>query len=220
MELPPHEVHVWFATIDVADQVASLLDDSEQARAARYRFEEDRRRSIAARGLLRSLAASYLGSDARALRFVEGEHGKPSLAGDGDLELNASHSGDLVALAFTRGTAVGVDVERVRSMRDAREVSQRFFSPREVELVRAAPDIDATFFTIWTAKEAVVKALGRGIGASLQSFAVPMDARAFERVLGWDEWCVAHVDAPLDGYRAAVSVASEARSREIVVRRW
>jgi 4'-phosphopantetheinyl transferase len=188
---------------DVVDALAELLADTEVTRANRYRFANDRRRSIVARAATRRLLGRYLDADPRALVIVEEEYGKPALL-NRDIEFNASHSGDLVALAFAKGTPVGIDVERRRRLNDALGLARRFFSAEELAIVTAAADVEATFLSVWTAKEAIVKASGKGIGAGdLRGFTVPFRESRMRPVI--DGWSVAAIDPPLDGYYAAVA---------------
>ena len=151
---------------DVIDALANLLTTAERARADRYRFPDDRRRSIVARAATRRLLARYLGSDPLTLVIDEEKLGKPVLRGR-EIEFNASHSGDLVALAFARETAVGIDVERRRKLSDTLALTRRYFSADEVAIVERAADAGDAFFAIWTAKEAIVKASGKGIGSGV-----------------------------------------------------
>jgi len=55
----PDELCVWHASLDVEPgaqrRFVSLLSPDEHARVARLRFERDRRRFVAARGILRSI---------------------------------------------------------------------------------------------------------------------------------------------------------------------
>jgi 4'-phosphopantetheinyl transferase len=200
--------------VDVVDALALLLTDSELARANRYRFDDDRRRSIIARAATRRLLGRYLDADPRALVIVEEERGKPALLGR-EIEFNASHSGDLVALAFAKDTPVGIDVERRRRLHDCVALSRRYFSAEEDDIVRSAEDAEDAFFAIWTAKEAIVKASGKGIGASdLHGFTVPFRERRLLPVIGG--WSVAAIDPPLDGYYGAV--AARAGDRRITSR--
>jgi 4'-phosphopantetheinyl transferase len=199
---------------DVIDALADLLADAERARANRYRFPDDRRRSIIARAATRRLLARYLDADPRALVIVEEEYGKPALR-DREIEFNASHSGDLVALAFAKGAAVGIDVERRRNLHDSAALARRYFSNEELGLVSTSADPDDAFLTIWTAKEAIVKASGKGIGGSdLHGFTVPFGERELRPVI--DDWSVATIDPPLDGYYGAV--AARAGERRIISR--
>lgn len=199
---------------EVIDALALLLADTELARANRYRFDDDRRRSIIARAATRRLLGRYLDADPRSLVIVEDEHGKPVLR-DREIEFNASHSGDLVAQAFANDTPVGIDVERRRTLHDCLALSRRYFSAEEDDIVRSAADADDAFFAIWTAKEAIVKASGKGIRADdLHTFTVPFRERRLLPVIGG--WSVAAVDPPLDGYYGAV--AARTGDRRIISR--
>ena len=200
-------IDVYFIDVNVADdvieQLAELLADDERARANRYRFAADRRRSIVARAGTRRLAGRALGVDPRALVIVAEEHGKPALR-NREIEFNASHSGDLVALAFATGTPVGIDVERCRHINDAPALARRFFAAEELEIVANAADADDAFLTIWTAKEAILKASGKGIGAGdLRGFAVPFGNGEMQPVI--DGWSVAAIETPLIGYYGAIA---------------
>ena len=188
---------------DVIDALANLLTTAERARADRYRFSDDRRRSIVARAATRRLLARYLGSDPLTLVIDEEKLGKPVLRGR-EIEFNASHSGDLVALAFARETAVGIDVERRRKLSDTLALTRRYFSADEVAIVERAADAGDAFFAIWTAKEAIVKASGKGIGSGdLRGFTVPFRDPQLRPVV--DGWSVAALDPNRDGYYAAVA---------------
>jgi 4'-phosphopantetheinyl transferase len=118
-----------------------------------------------------SLLAGYAGAGAPPI--ARGEHGKPHFPAPFDtLGFNWSHSGDIALLAVGRGPAgfeVGVDVETVRSRPRALELSRRFFDPCETAFLEALPAERqlAGFLTLWTAKEAVLKAHGGGLSYGL-----------------------------------------------------
>jgi 4'-phosphopantetheinyl transferase len=215
-------VHVWRAALDVPElQVRSLWDTltaDERQRAERYLFQKDRTFFVVARGLLRVLLGRYLRQDPPHLRFIYGPHGKPALAtdtGGGALRFNVSHSHGLALYAITRGREVGVDVERIRPKVAQEKIAERFFSPREVTLLRALPaPLQATaFFACWTRKEAYIKATGEGLTLPLDQFdvsLVPGEPAALLRT-AWDpqeaaRWALQDL-APAPGYRAAVAVA-------------
>lgn len=209
-------IDVYFIDVNIPSEVveslAELLLDDELARANRYRFPDDRRRSIVARAGIRRLAGRALGVEPLTLVIVEEEHGKPALL-HRDIEFNASHSGDLVALAFAKETPVGIDVERRRKINDALALARRYFAAEELTIVANAADAADAFLTIWTAKEAILKASGKGIGAGdLRGFAVPF--RDPEMRPGIDGWSVAALEAPMDGYYAAVAAHTGAWSIE------
>jgi 4'-phosphopantetheinyl transferase len=200
-------IDVYFVDVTVADDVvealAQLLTIPERARADRYRFNDDRRRSIVARAATRRFLARYLDADPATLDIDKEEFGKPVLRGRA-VEFSASHSGDLVALAFSKETAVGVDVERRRKLTDTLALARRYFSAEEVAIVESEADATDAFFAIWTAKEAIVKASGKGIGTGdLHGFTVPFRDPQLRPVI--DGWSVAAIDPKRDGYYAAVA---------------
>lgn len=130
------------------------------------------------RAPMRALLAAYLGESPESLMLIDGEHGRPALAAPHDsLAFNWSHSGDRALLAIARGVAPGIDLERWRTRTRALEIAQRFFCAEEAAALAMldAEQLTSAFLDLWTAKEAVLKALGRGIAFGLDRlrFAVP-----------------------------------------------
>ena len=200
-------IDVYFVDVNVPngvlDALGNLLTIPERVRADRYRFPDDRRRSIVARAATRRLIGRYINTDPSTLGIDEEEFGKPVLRGRA-VEFNASHSGDLIALAFSTETAVGIDVECRRQLTDTLALARRYFSADEVSIVERAADRGDAFFVIWTAKEAIVKASGKGIGTGdLHGFTVPFRDPELRPVI--DGWSVAAIDPNRDGYYAAVA---------------
>jgi 4'-phosphopantetheinyl transferase len=167
-------VHVYAADLDALHGDISVLSEDELERAARFRFERDRRRFVAARSTLRSLLASYLDSSPGDIAFAYGRYGKPAVPGS-ELSFNVSHSGSCALFAFGPEFELGVDVELLDSARpDDDLVAESFFSPREVETLRShSPSArPRAFLRCWTRKEAFIKARGDGLSLPLQDFDV------------------------------------------------
>lgn len=153
------EVHVWSVGLDGSGESGTELDDAERARAARFRVESARLRYVAGHTALRRILARYTGVPAGALRFAQGEHGKPCLPGS-PLRFNMSDSGERALYAVTLGTEVGVDVERIRPMEGAAAIAARFLPEAEAGAVRLDP---LSFFRVWTRREAYLKCIGVGL---------------------------------------------------------
>jgi 4'-phosphopantetheinyl transferase len=208
------ELHLWCAPLDRAID-PSLLTADELARAERFKMRRVREQFVAARGQLRIVLGRYLNLAPAAVNLTIEASGKPvlhSCHGSG-LHFNVSHSESLAIYAVTRRGRVGVDVELRRTIPDAESLVERFFSPRERDQFVALPPIERpeAFFRAWTRKEAVLKALGRGVQA-LDECDVTFCASEDERVLrvGSDCQCSAKwllkSWEPTPDYVAAVAV--------------
>ena len=190
------EAHVWRASLDAGDGEwgRALLNEEEAARADRFIRAIHGRRFTAARAALRVLLARYLCVRPSDVAFAYNEFGKPSLAPglhSHRLEFNVSHSEDLALLAFSRGRALGVDIEHLSARPDFEKLARRYFSPAEVRSLEEvpAPERLGAFYRCWTRKEAYIKAKGKGLSISLSSFDVafaPGDSPALLRVEGND----------------------------------
>jgi len=143
---------------------------------------------VVAHARLRQQLAALLQGDPASMTLVQGEHGKPALAGEAaqaGLQFNLSHSGPLGLVGWAWNRAIGVDIELWRPMTDEAALVRRFFSPAEIaayEGLQASRRTQA-FFDCWTRKEAYVKAVGRGLGLPLDSFDVSLGDAAAARLL-------------------------------------
>ena len=163
---------------------AARLDDD-----AIHVWHLDYRRGQQRQPLLQALAV-YLGIDAGEVALVEGAHGRPQLDDrhGSTLDFNWSHSGDHALIAVARGIAPGIDVERRRPQPRALPLARRFFGDEEAAALAALSEEarSTAFLEIWTAKEALLKAHGRGIGYGLQRLQV-VSTEAQLRLLRFDD---------------------------------
>jgi len=183
LTLSSNDVHVWHATLDqpvtCVQQLARTLSDDERMRAGRFYFEQDRKRFIVGRGVLRAILGRYVGIEPSRLQFCYGSQGKPYLAerfDGGTLRFNLAHSHELALYAFTRRREIGIDLEHVCAEVACEPIAARFFSPRESATLRALPATvkQKAFFTCWTRKEAYIKARGEGLSLPLDQFDVSL----------------------------------------------
>lgn len=172
---PPLEAaaHVWRAALDRCRADEGLLQESERVRARRFTFADDRRRFVAEHGLQRRLLAAYCGIAPTALRIEPDAMGKPRLEG-GACAFNGSESGGTALFAVARTGELGIDVETLRSERADLRLARRYFHPEEVAKLEGLGVAARTrgFFSVWTRKEALVKAAGLGLRIPLASFRV------------------------------------------------
>ena len=145
--LGPRDIHLWFCEFPRCGPAGNR----RQAQAF----------------LLRVLSA-YLRRGVDAVELEVGAHGKPALTAGG-LDFNLSHSGSAAVIALARGVEVGVDLESPGRPRPHAELARRYFCGPEAESIGSTPETlrETAFLRLWTAKEAVLKALGRGLAFGL-----------------------------------------------------
>lgn len=182
----PAEIDIEVVSACLADfpdltRFVALLSEDERARALRFKVEEPQRVFTLARGLLRLELGKRLGVDASQIRFDLRPSGKPDLrrsdAASPDWRFSVSHAGPHIALGFARGVDIGIDIERVNRKMSLIGIAERYFAPREIEILSRLPDEARTrsFFAGWTRKEAIVKAQGLTMAECLASLTVDLD---------------------------------------------
>ena len=182
LQPPSREVHIWRAGLDLprgtTARLSATLSSGERERSARFRFERDRQRFIAAHGVLRDVLARYLRTAPGRISYRYNASGKPELGPEfgGRLNFNLSHSAGLALIAIAADSSVGVDLECLRAQADYAEIARSFFSATEVEQLSALPGplCAEDFMRCWTKKEAYLKACGVGLAMPLHSFSVPL----------------------------------------------
>lgn len=124
-----------------------------------------REQRSAAHELLLALAAELVGEGAVLRHDAGGRPWVESMPGttdSGRVWASVSHGRGLVAVAASVDGPVGVDVETRRPFGTA-GLARRWFDPAELAWLADRPDPLAGFLQLWTAKEAVGKALGTGL---------------------------------------------------------
>lgn len=176
----------------------SLMREDKRRRVDRFRFVEDKKRTVTGEMLARKAIAEWCKVAPESIRFSIGENGKPYVE-DLDIEFNISHSGDMVVCAVD-DKSVGIDIEQVRPI--DLTVAKHFCSEEELlnlfGYTPAEKDFSYTaneallirFFKIWTEKEAYGKYLGCGLMQNGQQ--IP---KAFKKILVVDNYCICIITA-------------------------
>lgn len=120
---------------------------------------------------VREWLATRTGIAAADLPLVRDAQDRPHLNGAlQDHDINWSHSGDGLLLAFGSGVTLGVDLEWPHNRRRVAEIARRYFTAQEQAWLESHADADIrdrAFHRLWCAKEAVLKAHGRGLNFGL-----------------------------------------------------
>ncbi|MQX38405.1 4'-phosphopantetheinyl transferase family protein [Roseospira navarrensis] len=165
------------------------ISENEWARVATFRDPFHAWSSAATRALLRAMLSRYHGADPMAWHFLTEPGGRPhvdmtrlphAVTAETRPRFSLSHTHGLAACMVSLGpwpdgAELGVDAEwRHRPALSAGRLARRFFHPDEFAAVSARPQGPARhdlFLTLWTRKEAVLKALGLGIANHLACYA-------------------------------------------------
>lgn len=220
-------VHAWFCDLDNPRPLAgvdeSAVSSDELARAERLVDEEKRRRFLRGRATVRSVIGELLGIPARDVEFTVDPEGKPRVVqprtcgscAPPPLHVNWSRSQDVLLLAATTRGELGVDVEISDPRLDLLALAETHFTSDEQASLRALPAEQraASFFRCWTAKEAVLKALGLGLAGALHrvvartelhgAICVSLDGKALDAPSGWQ---IITSEFPVDSRRAVATI--------------
>jgi 4'-phosphopantetheinyl transferase len=183
VELSDDNVGVWAVSLIETrasqSELPAILSAGEKSRAEQFRLDEPRRRFVMARTALRMILARYLKQPPQDIHVEFGPRGKPWVRNDSAraVHFNLAHSGNVALIAVAVGCEVGADIEQLRTVNHWQGIAQRYFHLAEVTQLRATKPAlrQDAFLRCWTGKEAVLKALGVGLGSATQVFQVPVN---------------------------------------------
>ena len=225
--------HAFAADGPGVEELAEVLDSSEQERLYRLHQETDRWSFAAAHALLRKMLSDRYGGPPRSWRFARDGYDRPHLDREThagvDPAFSLSHTRDLAVCALadtyaasshTKRLRVGIDAE-ARTTPHIREqlIAGRFFAPSEVAFLR---NLDPArrrraFLDLWTLKEAVAKAVGLGLSMNLATFACRVAPPSLETtepaLLPIESWTLSMLDV---NQSHAVAVAVKHSPRESI----
>ena len=143
-----------------AEALLPLLSDDRIRRISRIEDKEARLRSIAA-GLLLLYARLCAGLPHQAAVSYS-DQGKPYFPDHPGFHFNLSHSGSWAACAVG-GEEVGADIQKIVSVSES--VRKRCLTPSELNWLESLTEKDraAGFCRVWSLKEALLKAEGKGL---------------------------------------------------------
>ena len=179
--LQENNVHIWSANLQITTEQEQAgfanLSEDEQQRANRFLSPEHRRRFIAARSTLRDILSFYLQIAPKEILFAYSEHHKPHLQfpANTDIQFNISHSHDLAVYAITLKHQIGIDIEKIENHYNP-AVAARYLSHEESTFLNTLPEDQRAegFYVFWSYKEALIKAVGKGLSLPLSSFTLSL----------------------------------------------
>ena len=165
------EQRVCFAAVDVVPS-EEFLSGSEKEQLAGYKFAAKKQDFLLGRlAAKRALGALLPERDLRRIEIGAGDHGEPLVrhpqAGSAEVTLSHSH-GLAVALAYSAAYPMGIDLETVSAVSAGTIMGELGTSAAEKAWLAGAGVDDATACCVlWTAREALGKALKGGLDRPL-----------------------------------------------------
>ena len=156
---------------ELISDLFSVLSDSEQSRAHRYHFINDKNRFIICRALLKFLLAEHLGLGIGQIILEVDANKKPYLPTHSSVYFNVSHSVDYAIIAIANHP-VGIDIEYINKEFDYKEILPTVFHHNEIAEIKNSRCKTFTFYKFWSRKEALLKAVGKGIDDDISKIPV------------------------------------------------
>ncbi|KAB8031077.1 4'-phosphopantetheinyl transferase family protein [Fluviispira multicolorata] len=169
--LKKSDIHLWRVRLSQEERLlqnlTKFLTYEEVEKANKFYKNIDKIRYIFARSILKLLISNYLSLDAKNIHFSYSKYFKPFLAINKNLlnlKFNMTHAGNWISYAFTLEDEIGIDIEEYKNDFDMTGSAKLVFSPEEFCLWQELPENEkcASFFHIWSCKEAIMKAIGLG----------------------------------------------------------
>ncbi|MET4083498.1 4'-phosphopantetheinyl transferase [Pedobacter sp. UYP30] len=162
------KIHIPEVIAEVNRINVELLSDKEKAKANRFKFLADKERFLTARVVLKLLLKHISGVSLNPIDLETSKTGKPFFK---NIEFNLAHSGNYVLIAIANNP-VGIDVEIPNDDFDFDLILDNTFSSEEISYINQNHNRKERFLTLWTRKEALLKATGEGLTDDLAYISV------------------------------------------------
>jgi phosphopantetheinyl transferase len=158
------------------NDLISCLADAEQAKARQLPDPVERRHFILRRCFQRVFLKAVLDwkGSLPDLRIEHRLDTQPFCPYFPSYRLSFSSSGSTAVACASHTHHVGIDAEKIRTIENVSQLARRFFTDDEAASISKFPTNEQSmrFLQNWTAKEAGLKAIGRGIVSGLNTFLV------------------------------------------------
>ncbi|MDC7734552.1 MULTISPECIES: 4'-phosphopantetheinyl transferase family protein [Bacillus] len=146
----------------------TFVSNEKQEKIKRYRFDIDKKLSLYAELLTRTIICRNMDIENKDIVFDITYYGKPMLRSVSKFEFNISHTRNAIAVAIS-DYPIGVDIELIKNAE--LNIAERFFNNNEISYITENTSYqDKRFYEIWTKKEAYIKCIGKGLSMNLNSF--------------------------------------------------
>lgn len=159
-----------FSSTTKRDAVAQLWQELVTEKSFSFNKEQSlkKRQSISGKIFIKLSLARFLNVDFSQIKLGRYRSGG-YFCHDCPCSISISYSEANVAIAISNGSRVGIDIDRIRIVRNKPQILQNICSPSELEAINQDDELtDKTFLWVWTRKEAFAKAIGIGLAGNIK----------------------------------------------------
>ncbi|MES3018318.1 MAG: 4'-phosphopantetheinyl transferase superfamily protein [Bacteroidota bacterium] len=206
--------HIWDINVSETkpylESLEAMLSDEEAVKARKFHFQKDTENYIVRRAYLRLFLSKYIGTKAESIVFTSGQNKRPivDVQHKSSPKFNLSHTDNRVLIAFSY-QELGVDIEKVNPDFHYSEILEHYFTEEEINHITQAIVPLKAFYTLWTRKEAILKACSKGIIADLAAIQCVHENELIRSDLISSPWYVTSFDID-EQYTGSVALPTNA----------
>lgn len=162
------KIHIWRIQTETfsseIDKLKLLLTSAETKKINRYQSAANRQTRITSRAILKVLLGRYLSLNPADIKLTYNQHAKPIIENVSlkTVNFNVSHSGNWILMAIALNP-IGIDIEYVNTSFTYQNLLDFSFNVAEKHEIEKAEFRHQQFYKLWTRKEALLKATGKGL---------------------------------------------------------
>ena len=181
--LGPKEIHLWLFRPTPQDQTLkkedyNVLSDVEITKIFRVKSNKNRNNSLKSRSFARNLLSRYIGCEPSDINIKTNKFGKPYISDNkNSIKFNISHCNDFIICGLSKNMEIGCDIESLDKPESIFRIADRFFSDSETKYLSnlESNERKQKIIELWTLKESLIKAAGKGLRIPLNSFSFDLD---------------------------------------------
>ncbi|MBD9374614.1 4'-phosphopantetheinyl transferase superfamily protein [Rhizobium sp. ARZ01] len=152
------------------------LSEAEQQRARQFHIPQLTQRYVVSHAALRLVLGRHTGRHPSEIYFQTNAWGRPEINGGPHFSL--THSDSIAVIAVSISVPIGVDVEDISTKIDI-DILRGIMSTEEIRRLDSSDPQGDALLRLWTRKEAILKAFGRGLSYDARQLTVGFDPAKF-----------------------------------------
>jgi 4'-phosphopantetheinyl transferase len=186
------------------------LPKEMQATIAKYRSEKERQLRIMGKLLLLKHLNEYESEQKLNLNDIKyNSFNRPFL--HADLDFNIAHSENFVVCAACRNAQIGIDIEKIKNDLNINLLKAEL-TDEELQALEKDNLPQRKFYEFWTRKEAILKALGKGVFTPFNTINSIPDTTSINGIIFYVQNM-----RNIDGYTIAVASNKEIKESQFIM---